>query len=300
MKYRLLGRTGLQVSSLALGTAALGIEYGIPAPGGSAPPTAAAAEALIRHALDGGVTLIDTAPAYGGSESLVGRIAGRNPRVVIATKVKPSDVDESLERSRLALNRDVLDIVQIHNADPAMVMGSRVTDQLLEARARGVVRFLGASVYGVDAALAVVRAGVFDVLQVAFNVLDQRMARAVLPEAAAAGVGVVARSAVLKGVLTEKAQSLPAEMARQRSAADRARQVLASGSWSALASAATRFCLSTPAISSVLIGARTPAELTAALEAEAAGPLDPEVCALAESLAVSDESILDPSTWPLP
>ncbi len=246
MKYRSLGRTGLSVSALSLGTASLGAEYGIAGPDGSGPPPADAAITLIRTAVDRGITLVDTAPAYGTSERIVGRAVGRDTRVIIATKVSPHDLDTSLDRSRRALERDVLDIVQVHNATADMIDAGRVSDRLLEARGRGVVRVLGASVYGVEAALAVVRSGAYDVLQVAFNVLDQRMAREVLPAADAAGVGVIARSAVLKGVLTPKAQWLPLALAPLGEAAARARDAIAGGSWERLPQAAMRFCLSEP------------------------------------------------------
>jgi aryl-alcohol dehydrogenase-like predicted oxidoreductase len=299
LRHRTLGRTGLSVSALSLGTAALGVEYGIAAAGSSSPPPEAAAEALIRAAVDRGITLIDTAPAYGTSERIVGRAAGRDARVIIATKVTPHDLDASLDRSRRALDRDVLDIVQIHNAT-ADLIASGITDRLLAARSRGVIRVLGASVYGVEAALAVVRSGVYDVLQVAFNVLDQRMAREVLPAADAAGVGVIARSAVLKGVLTPKAQWLPPALTPLADAAARARDGIADGSWERLPQAALRFCLSEPAVASVLIGARTLDELDAAIEAESAGPLDAAALANAGSLSIDDERLLNPSHWPIP
>jgi aryl-alcohol dehydrogenase-like predicted oxidoreductase len=126
------------------------------------------------------------------------------------------------------------------------------------------------------------------------------MARDVLPAAARAGVGVMTRSAVLKGVLTSKAQWLPPALAPLGQAAQRACDAIANGSWAQLPQSAVRFCLSHAAVSSVLIGARTMDELEAALDAEAAGPLDDAVLEQARALSIDDEQLLNPSTWPIP
>ena len=106
MKYRALGRTGLTVSALSLGTVSLGVDYGIAAPGGFGRPAEDEAIRLVRAAIDCGVTLIDTAPAYGDSERIVGRAAGRDPRVIVATKVNPptgvADVTSGFSRTVIA------------------------------------------------------------------------------------------------------------------------------------------------------------------------------------------------------
>src|SRR6266571_1781924 len=219
VKYRPLGRTGLTVSVVSLGTAALGLDYGIAAPGGFGRLSEDEAFRLVRAAIDCGITLIDTAPAYGDSERIVGRAAGRDPRAIIATKIAPSHlaashsapshlapshlapshIRTSIESSLRTLDREVLDIVQVHNATREMMEEGAVTDALLDAKRLGLVHILGASVYGEEAALAVIRSGEYGVLQVALNALDQRMMRDVLPAAEAAGVGVILRSAFLKG-----------------------------------------------------------------------------------------------------
>ena len=321
MNVRPLGRTGLTVSALSLGTVALGVDYGIAAPGEFGRPDEDDAIRLVRQALDRGITLIDTAPAYGESERIVGRAASGDPRAIIATKVNPSirnpsirnpsirnpsirnpqsAIRNSLESSLRALGRDVLDIVQIHNATRAMIEDGAITDALLDAQRRGLIRVIGASVYGEDAARAVIASGAYGVLQVALNALDQRMLQEVIPSAAAAGIGVIVRSAFLKGALTPKAQWLPEPLAALRDAAARARDLLAGGAWDRLPDAAMRYCLSVPGVASVLTGARTIPELDAALAAEAAGAFDPSTLASAATLALTDDRLLSPSHWPVP
>ena len=313
MKYRQLGRTGLTVSALSLGTVSLGIDYGIAAPGAFQRPSEDDAVALVRAAVDRGITLIDAAPAYGDAERIVGRAVGRDARVLVATKIRPlqdagprSDVVSgfsrtvipSVESSLRALRREVIDILQIHNATCDMIAGRELTDTLLDAQRRGLVRVLGATVYDEVAATAVIVSGVFGVIQIAFNVLDQRMMREVIPAADAAGIGILVRSAFLKGALTPKASWLPHALAPLRDAAARARDALANGSWDDLPRAAMRFCLSAPHVASVLTGARTVAELESALAAEADAQLDRDAMSVAATLAIDDDALLNPSRWP--
>ncbi|HJZ78025.1 MAG TPA: aldo/keto reductase [Vicinamibacterales bacterium] len=300
------------MSAVSLGTVALAVDYGIAAPGDFGRPDERDAIALVRAALDAGITLIDTAPAYGASERIVGAVAGRDPRAIVATKVTvpastglpapagvATAVAASLESSLRTLRRDIVDVVQIHNATREMIEDRRVTDALLDVKRRGLARVIGASVYGEDAALAVIASGEYGVLQIALNALDQRMCERVLPAAAAAGVGIIVRSAFLKGALTPKAQWLPEPLAPVRDAARRARDVLADGSWERLPTAALRFCLSVPDVASVLVGARTRGELIAAVDAERAGPLEPTRLAVASQLGLADDALLNPSRWPI-
>src|SRR5262249_23196544 len=157
-----------------------------------------------------------------------------------------------------------------------------ITRALVDAKRRGFARFLGATVYDDAAALAIIETGEYDTLQVALNVLDQRKLRAVMPTADAAGIAVHVRSAVLQGAA--KARLRPGALAPRGGAAGRARAALASGSWDELPQAALRYCLSAPHVASVLTGARTRAELEAALAAESAGPLDVTTMSVARKL----------------
>ncbi len=241
MEHRILGRTRLSVSILSLGTVELGIGYGIRKPGQSAYPERSEAVYLLRYAADQGINLFDTAPAYGEGEQLLGEALGRRHDCYFTTKVSIPEEDGkvlsgqplqvaingSLEASLKALDRDWLDIVQIHNATADILEQGEIAGVLLRARESGKVRFLGASVYGEEAALAVIRAGSFDVLQLAYNLLDQRMAANIFPAASQANIGVICRSALLKGALTERAKWLPEELAALRQQATKAMTTLA-------------------------------------------------------------------------
>ena len=313
MLYQKFGRTDLQVSVLSMGTVSLGMDYGIERPGDFGCPEESLSIQFLQAAADAGINLFDTAPGYGKSENILGKALGGRPECVFATKLSihrdaegrflsgeslRKFVENSLEHSRAVLRRDVLNIVQIHNATEELLKHDEVMDHLSEAKAKGIVRFLGASVYTVPEAMAVIRDGRFDVLQVAYNLLDQRMAEKVFPAAHESGIGLLTRSAFLKGVLTGKAKWLPREMHSLQAVAERAKDLL-SGSWERLPEVALRFCFSNPLISSVLVGPRTISELESALSAESAGSLPFDLLEKTVSLAVADPALLNPSSWPI-
>ena len=311
MNYLSLGATGLRVSRLAVGTAAFGLDrYGIPGPGNGRVDRAEAME-MLACAADKGVNLFDTAPGYGTSEDLLGSALADRRECVFATKVTiPEDletisnaelirrVNASLDHSLRALRRDVLDIVQIHNATVSILQQGEMVECLERMREQGKVRYIGASVYGEEAALAALRTGKIQVLQIALSVLDQRMCGTVIPMAMERGVGVLSRSALLKGVLTEKAQWLPERLSKLTDASRRALATFGS-TWETLPSMALRFCVSLPGVDSVLSGIRNRAELDDCMTAMACGSLDPDVLQQAFTLGLDDECLLNPTNWKL-
>jgi len=311
LERRTLGRTELRVSVLGLGTVELGTDYGIRAPGDFGRPPKAAALTLLRAAADRGVEFFDTAPDYGTAEALLGEALGDRDECVLATKVAvPADasgrqvgaadlrreVAASLAESRRALRRETLGVVQIHSADLDVLADGTLAQALVEARDRGEVRFIGASVYTEAEALAAIDAGCFDVLQVPYNLLDRRMEPRVFAAARRARVGIVTRSAFLKGALTPKVSCLPPSLAPLAAAADRARRAL-DVTWDELPAVALRFCLSSPDVATVVVGVRTADELAAAVAAAAAGPLPDAAVIARAACAVTDERLVDPSTW---
>ena len=309
---RALGNTGLTVSEVSFGTVELGLDYGIPAPGDFGRPTAREAMRMLHEAADLGINLFDTAPTYGESEGLLGQALGGRVDCLFATKVAiPScnngdpltgsalhqSVKDSLIHSLRSLHRDVLDIVQIHNATVEVFESEEWRQVVMSTRGEGSVRVWGASVYTEEEALAAIHSGICQIIQVPYNLLDQQMATRVLPLAAQAGVGVMVRSAFLKGVLTEKGQWLPGSLECLRHAARRIQEHL-SGSWKGLSQMALRFCLSTPGVSSVLVGLRTDKELQETFESVESGQLSVQEFQRAQTWSLHDEPLLNPSCWP--
>jgi aryl-alcohol dehydrogenase-like predicted oxidoreductase len=137
----------------------------------------------------------------------------------------------------------------------------------------------------------------FDTIQVTYSVFDQRLADRVFALAAAQNVGVIVRSVLLKGALTERADHLPAHLEPLRARSRRFRElVAASGLGVSPAQAALAFALAQPQIHAVLMGVRTTAELAdnlVALHTE----LPPPLLAQLQALRIDDEDLLNPGKW---
>lgn len=314
MKRRVLGRTGLEVSELALGTVALGTAYGIAPRGECDPPGEREAIGVIRAALAGGIDLFDTAPSYGGAEALLGTALADSTRCTVCTKVGiPQDaegrrmcgteleafVTSSVESSLERLRRPRIDVLQLHNATLDALRDRELTGALNAVVKRGLVDHLGVSVYREDEALAALECDSFGVLQIGLSLLDQRPSERILPLAERRGVGVITRSALLRGALTPRARLLPPDLARVSGAADAARRMLAL-SWEQLPDAALRFCLSVRGVSTTLIGVSSLEELDSALSSAERGPLTEQELARTTEVAVTDPAIVNPSLWPVP
>ncbi len=231
------------MNALGLGTAALGTRYG--APGGERDaPASRTASRTIARALEAGVRFIDTAPAYGEAERIVGE-ACAGAECAVATKVAipaggweglagaavAEHVRRSCERSLEALRRSRLDLLQIHNADAALIARDEIPAALEALRGEGLVAACGATVYGEENALAAIACPTFDAVQIAYSALDRRPERSVLPAARAAGTSVIARSVLLRGVLSSAGGALAgavrATAPRRRCASAGRRRVVA-------------------------------------------------------------------------
>ena len=312
MKYRMLGETGLKVSSISLGTVELGVEYGIQKFGEFNRPERNEAIYLLQYAIDKGINFFDTSPNYGDSEEIVGRAIGNQQDCYIATKVSlktgdgklltgvklREEINRSIDKSLRAIGREALDIVQIHNATVEMLEKDEVIDALLQARKIGKVRFLGVSVYEVAEALAAINAGCFDVIQVAFNLLDQRMDQHVFSAAKEAGVGIIGRSALLKGVLTPRVNWLTDKLKPLSLATEKIINSFGI-SLEGLPKLAISFCLSSAFVQTVLIGVSAKDEIDIAINAELSGPLDCDQLEMSKNLAMNDERLLNPALWPM-
>ncbi|MEO7650868.1 MAG: aldo/keto reductase [Bryobacteraceae bacterium] len=301
-----LGNTGIELSPIAVGTVELGIDYGFPGTDHYRRPAAEAAVALLHHAVDAGVTLIDTAPTYGNAETLVGQaLSGMSRRPHVASKLiieagrgqgTRDAVAASVDRSLRALGIDCLDLLQVHNANLETLADADGLEALVRTVDEGKVRFLGASVYTVDEALAALELPQFRVIQVPYNMLDCQMARKVFALALERGVGVLVRSAFLRGVLTPQVASIPEKLGRLRDAALGALKAVGEPV-ERLAVLALRFAMSAPGVSSVIVGVRSIEELDENLAAVREGRLPAEVLERLAPFALDGEPLVSPPNW---
>lgn len=208
MRRRALGKTGLRVSELALGTWGLsGNGYG--------PVAEAEQDRVIERARALGITLFDTADSYaqGAMERRLGERLGQDPRALFATKIgtdrdalpprKRFDATflrEAFERSRERLAREVVDIVLLHNPSSVAVDQGHATDFLKELKSTGKVRAWGVSAGSVEVARAALARGA-EVLEIAYNALHPSDLTALSDAIDDAQAGVLARSVLGYGLL---------------------------------------------------------------------------------------------------
>ena len=211
MQTRTLGRTGRAVSVIGLGTWQLGADWGDVQPDD--------ALAILDAAVESGVTFFDTADVYGDgrSESLIGQYLTGNPGhgVTVATKMgrrgpqEPanftlSNFREWTDRSRRNLGVDTLDLVQLHCPSTVVFSMDEVYDALDTLVAEQAIAAYGVSVETADEALAAIaRPGVASV-QIILNAFRLKPLDQVLPAAASAGVGIIARVPLASGLLSGK------------------------------------------------------------------------------------------------
>ncbi len=310
LKYRTLGRTGLNVSEISLGTVELGLDYGIPVEGEVRRPPEEAAARLLHQALDLGINMIDTARAYGESESIIGRaLEGRRREYVLATKVQTfhemklshSDLaarmTASVEQSLQALRTDFVDVLMLHSAPTTAFGDGPFEEILLRLKSRGWCRYLGASVYGEQSALAAIRSGAYDCLQVAYSILDRRPEREVIPEAARENIGLVARSVLLKGVLTHRCRQLPDSLSSLKSAVENMAALL-NGDVGSLPELAYRYVLAHQIPQTALVGTGSIAELEQAVGFTKKGALPEPIVEKIRDSPMPPEHDLNPGNWP--
>ena len=319
MRYRQLGKTDLRLSELSLGTVALGMPYGLGAEThgaeGMPPPAYSEAVALVHHAIDRGVNFFDTARSYGRSEEMLGRaLRDRRHQVLIATKltchnkdgvalVGPELADQmrrSLHTSLRLLGTDYVDLLLLHSASTALLENSDAIIELKRFQTQGKARFIGASTYGAVAPRIAIAQGV-DALQVAFNILDQRLAAEVFACAKAAGAGIIVRSVFLKGALSPRAEYLPARLAALKARSNAVKRTAAALSPPLTREAAAlKFVLAHDSIATALVGVRDIAELEASLAAARAPRWSDATVQRFRRLRCDQADLLDPNTWGLP
>jgi aryl-alcohol dehydrogenase-like predicted oxidoreductase len=282
---------------LALGTAQFGLTYGLNNQGGQ-PSTAAVAQVLAA-AQTAGLTLLDTAAVYGTSEARLGELAGGNPAFELITKLPagpPAQVAQHLAESLARLRRAQLYGVLFHAFGPLQAQPAAWA-ALQAARATGQVARIGVSLYHPHEAEWLLAQGWdVDLVQVPYNVLDQRFA-AVLPALAARGVEVHVRSAFLQGLLLREPDSLPAFF-QPLAPKIKLLQALVAEASVPLPAALLLFAAYAPGVARAVIGVDSVANLyenlTAAAYLAATERLRPALAALAEP---TDTFIL-PYAWP--
>ncbi len=274
---------------LGLGTAQFGLAYGVANATGR--PSPAQVQAILAAAAGFGVSLLDTAPAYGDAERLVGELAPGSLPIVTKTR-GDLPVREGLLASLARLRRPRVDALLVHDRHALLgPAGDALFAELVAVRNAGLATRIGVSVYHPDEAGALLARYPLEVVQLPLNVLDQRaLASGLLARLRARGVEVHARSPFLQGLLLMAPAHVPASLAA-------AREPLAAFQARARArgltphAAALGFARGVPGVDVVVFGVDGIAQVR---EAAATAPL---VAAEWADLACPDLAVVDPSRW---
>jgi aryl-alcohol dehydrogenase-like predicted oxidoreductase len=306
MRYRRLGRTGIEVSEIGYGA------WGI---GGAQWGGADDDESLeaLHRAIDLGLNFIDTALAYGDgrSERLVGHVVHeRDERVHVATKVPPKNriwpagegarlddvfppayVRECAEQSLRSLGMETVDLLQLHVWNDDWTDSAELLDEVERLRSDGKIRHFGISINDHQPwnGLRLVRSGAVDTVQVIYNVFDQSPEDELFPACREHDVGVIARVPLDEGGLTGRIdadtefegddfRAFYFRGDRKREVHERATAIAADLGIDdgRLAEAALRFVLSEPAVATVIPGMRSIRNVERNVAASDAGALSPD------------------------
>jgi aryl-alcohol dehydrogenase-like predicted oxidoreductase len=285
---------------LALGTVQFGIDYGVNSVDGQV--RAEEVKKILSYAHSKDIGLLDTAPAYGNSEKILGRVNISNFKVVTKTRhfdsleIHNNDVkllNNDFHHSLEDLKQDSVYGMLIHNAGDLLKPGSeKLFDQLKELKQAEKIVKIGVSVYDHSQLQSILDNFDIDLVQLPFNILDRRMIDSgMLATLRSKGTEVHARSVFLQGLLLMTEQSRPEKFKRWEVLWKVWHEWLNDNQITAL-EATIRHAISMPEISKVLVGVDTVDQLKEIVMATP-GVL-PEI---PPEMFTNDADLLNPSNW---
>lgn len=311
MKKRNLGNTGISVSEIAFGGVEIGLPYGIGVKSKADMLTRDSAIRLLHAALANGINLFDTARLYGESESIIGNaFRDRRHDVIICTKCarlkgndgklpEPSKVEAvietSLQESLKALQTNYADVYMLHQADKQILDYQEVSEVFMRLKKEGVVRAIGVSTYTSDETQQAINSGVWDVVQLPFNLMNQSQA-VHFTNAQSKGVGIMVRSVLFKGLLSGRGINLHPALQEVEEHIGKYRQLL-NGSQTDLETLAIKFALEVPEVSTVLVGIDQMGYLEKALRISRDKTIDHGILGKVQKMEYPNPEFLDLVKW---
>ena len=317
MDYRRLGNTGIEVSEIGFGCGNVG---GLMIRGSHDEQVRA-----VERAMELGINYFDTAPSYGDGQSEVnlGRVLKElSADVYVGTKFRVTthepdrikdNVISSVEESLARLQREQVDLMQMHNHVASAAEGGsvspeeatgQVTDALRDLKQQGKIRFGGLTGVGETPALhRIIESGTLNSVQSVFNLVNPSAGTDAPPgfdmpdyenligRASAVGMGVLVIRVLAAGALSGEPARHPVavpsvapigsgrDYQQDQSRGDSFRFLQQEGCVDSLVEASLRFALGNPGVSSVLVGYSSLEHLEQAVEFAAKGPLPPEAIA---------------------
>ena len=202
MKTRQLGKNGPLVPVICLGA--------WPLSGGMGACPEDQAISTVHASLDAGVNFIDTAEAYFTSESVLGKaLRGRRDEVFLATKLSfehsSEHISEAIENSLRALDTDYVDLYQVHSPRPQYPIADTMA-HLMKLRDEGKIRYVGVSNFSAQQHVDAAQHGTLHSSQPQYNMLYRKAEEEILPACLDIGIGVIVHSPLARGLLTGKYQ----------------------------------------------------------------------------------------------
>ena len=311
MKKRSLGKTGVKVSEVSFGGVEIGIPYGIGIKNAAGMISEVQSIDLLHASLDAGINFYDTARQYGQSENIIGKaFKVRRNEVVLCTKCRHFLTEEgvipeyselrkivvtSLKESLEALQTDYVDVYMLHQGNREVVENENVARIFTDLKKSGQVRTIGVSTYTPDETRRTIEMGIWDVIQLPFNLMDQRQ-EALFTLSSEKGIGIVVRSVLMKGLLSERGKNLHPALKEVEEHIGRYDELLNESS-ADISTLATKFALSFPEVSSILVGLDKMEYLERCKQAADGDYLDENMLSKARSLAYKDPDFLNLHTW---
>lgn len=222
MEKNKLGNTKYSLSKIGLGTVQFGLDYGF-----TKKKTQEEVDRILSYANQRGINLIDTARSYGDSEEKIGNYISQNSNnFIVATKLGiityedaltqealKSTILKSIETSLKKLRKDKLDIVQLHQTDQYLINNPYFWELLIEIKEEKIIGSIGASVYQENETEYLIQKyrHRIDFFQIPYNVFDRRF-ESLIELFKKENIGLITRSAFLKGVIPCKTEDLPEEL----------------------------------------------------------------------------------------
>jgi aryl-alcohol dehydrogenase-like predicted oxidoreductase len=288
---------------LVLGSAQFGMSYGIANTVGR--PHAGTVRAILGRAARAGIDTIDTAHSYGDAELVLGQLLSDNQHFRIISKTLPFPAEfgtaDNLVEVRTAfktsldrLNQRCLEALLVHHAGDLLgSSGDRLWSWLQSVRSSGLAGKIGVSVYTPEELSAVLDRYSIQIVQLPYNVYDQRFARAgLLDRLRSAGVEVHARSAFLQGLLLLSPEQLRGQFETIRMHQHQFHGAMAQNGMTPLAGCLS-VSLNDPRVDFVVVGCESVQQMEQILEGADQARSIPRI----EQFQLLDEDIINPSRW---
>ena len=284
------------MNRIILGGAQLGLPYGVLGTGEKL--NALEINGLFDAANSVGIQTIDTAIAYGTSESVIGDYSNSRFKIITKLPPLPNDVNDvsgwvrqQIDASLTRLQTNNIDALLLHHPqDLTGEFGVTLKKVIEELLSEGVIKRFGVSIYAPDELTTIVGHFPIDVVQTPFNVFDQRITPW-LETLSKNGIEVHARSVFLQGILISPASARPAHFKKWEAQFNQFDRWVSELSMSAI-SVCLGVALSQPGISHLVVGALSSTQLL-----ETAAQIPKDFSHRSEHMQSNDLALIDPRVW---